>query len=335
MERRRRMTGVLLLALVLVAGTTMSIRAQRFGPEHAARSADTVGSSFTYQGNLTVGGAPADGMYDIEFKLFTGQIGLDQASGAGLQVNSAGNHGVFVDEVGDPSGAPVIGSSSGFEVRGSEGNGLSVGRADGDGVRVNSGNFGVNVQSADFDGVFVGEADADGDGTGVAGYFAGDVVVEDSLTKGGGGFKIDHPQNPEGQYLSHSFVEAPERTNVYNGNVRTDGDGYATLELPNYFEALNKDFTYQLTVVGTFAQAIVAEEIEDNTFVIQTDEPNVKVSWQVTGVRRDAWAEAHPLVVEEEKASAEAGAYVHPELYDQPASKSVGRVRRIEQGERD
>ena len=55
MERRRRMTGVLLLALVLVAGTTMSIRAQRFGPEHAARSADTVGSSFTYQGNLTVG----------------------------------------------------------------------------------------------------------------------------------------------------------------------------------------------------------------------------------------------------------------------------------------
>lgn len=59
----------------------------------------------------------------------------------------------------------------------------------------------------------------------------------------------------------------------------TAGEGLATVTLPDYFEALNSDYRYQLTVIGTFAQAIVAEEIEDNHFVIQTDAPHVQVSW--------------------------------------------------------
>ena len=80
-----------------------------------------------------------------------------------------------------------------------------------------------------------------------------------TLTKGGGSFKIDHPLDPENKYLSHSFVESPDMMNVYNGNVdaRTR-TATATVELPAYFEALNRDFRYQLTVIGDFAQAIVA-----------------------------------------------------------------------------
>ncbi|MGC9399008.1 MAG: hypothetical protein ACP5HM_07710 [Anaerolineae bacterium] len=165
--------------------------------------------------------------------------------------------------------------------------------------------------------------------SGKAGYFVGDVTVtgdlevSGSVSKGGGGFKIDHPLDPESKYLSHSFVESPERINVYNGNVTTDDEGYATVQLPDYFEALNKDYTYQLTVIGTFAQAIVAEEIQNNQFVIQTDQPNVKVSWQVTGVRQDLWAEAHPFEDEEEKPPEEQGTYLHPDLYDQPASQAI------------
>jgi len=86
----------------------------------------------------------------------------------------------------------------------------------------------------------------------------------EKLTKGSGSFKIDHPLDPAKKYLSHSFVESPDMMNVYNGNVTTDRHGFAIVTLPSYFEALNRDFRYQLTVIGQFAQAIVAEEISHN-----------------------------------------------------------------------
>jgi glutamine amidotransferase PdxT len=78
--------------------------------------------------------------------------------------------------------------------------------------------------------------------------------------------------------------------NIYDGTVVTDANGDATVNLPAYMEALNDGFRYQLTVIGTFAQAIVATEIKDNRFTIKTSAANVKVSWMVTGIRRDAYA---------------------------------------------
>jgi hypothetical protein len=131
-----------------------------------------------------------------------------------------------------------------------------------------------------------------------AGYFQGDVHVNGTLTKNAGSFRIDHPLDPEHKYLSHSFVESPDMMNIYNGNVVTDANGNASVTLPNYFEALNRDFRYQLTVVGQFAQAIVSEKIRGNTFRIRSDKPGVEVSWQVTGVRRDKFAEEHRIQVE-------------------------------------
>ena len=41
------------------------------------------------------------------------------------------------------------------------------------------------------------------------------------------------------------------------------------------------------------------KEIANNHFTIRTDQPNVKVSWQVTGVRQDAYANAHRIPVDE------------------------------------
>ena len=55
------------------------------------------------------------------------------------------------------------------------------------------------------------------------------------------------------------------------------------------------DFRYQLTVIGTFAQAIVSKEVSSNKFEIATNQPNVKVSWQVTGVRHDAYAKKNRI----------------------------------------
>jgi trimeric autotransporter adhesin len=144
---------------------------------------------------------------------------------------------------------------------------------------------------------------------------SGNVSIKGSLSKGSGSFKIDHPLDPANKYLYHSFVESPDMMNVYNGNITTDRRGLATVVLPDYFEALNRDFRYQLTVIGQFAQAIVEKEITNNSFVIKTSRPGVKVSWQVTGVRHDAYAEAHRIQVEEEKTPQERGHYLHPELF--------------------
>jgi hypothetical protein len=115
--------------------------------------------------------------------------------------------------------------------------------------------------------------------------------------------------------------------NIYTGNVTTDPRGEATVQLPKWFEVLNADFRYQLTVIGQFAQAIVASKIQNHQFTIRTNAPNVEVSWQVTGVRRDAYAKAHPLVVEAEKEVRLKGFYIHPELYGAPAERQIEWAR--------
>jgi hypothetical protein len=171
-----------------------------------------------------------------------------------------------------------------------------------------------------------------GSSTGFAGFFMGKVAITGNLnvggtlTKSGGSFKIDHPLDPANKYLSHSFVESPDMKNIYDGVITTDNTGYATVTLPDWFEALNKDFRYQLTVIGageTWARARIYKEIEGKRFIIQTDLPGTKVSWQVTGIRQDAWANVHRIPVEEYKAGEVAGTYLHPELFGQPETMGV------------
>lgn len=170
--------------------------------------------------------------------------------------------------------------------------------------------------------------------SGYAGYFEGKVHIAGTLSKSGGSFKIDDPRDPENKYLVHSFVESPDMMNVYNGVTTTNSEGLANVQLPSYFNTLNKDFRYQLTVIGGegFALAKIEREIENNMFVIRTNEPNVKVSWQVTGVRQDPWANANRIVPEQEKPENEKGKYLNPEVYGQPDSKRLGYDARDTRG---
>jgi hypothetical protein len=82
--------------------------------------------------------------------------------------------------------------------------------------------------------------------------------------------------------------------------------------------------------MGTFAQVIVAEEIQDNQSTIRTDLANVKVSWQVTGVRKDPFAVTNRVVAEEDKSEEQQGRYLHPEVYGRSRSLFVDFER--EQG---
>lgn len=218
-----------------------------------------------------------------------------------------------------------------------------------------SGDFGVGVyghatsedpEKAHYGGYFVAEgyrgtairavsngllgaaisAHANAVGVGHAGLFDGDVEVNGTLTKSNGAFKIDHPLDPANKYLYHSFVESPDMLNIYNGNAILDESGETWVELPEWFEALNRDFRYQLTCIGGYAQVYVAEEISANRFKIGGGTPGLKVSWQVTGIRKDPYAEAHRVKVEEEKPAEERGFYLHPEVYGKPGEMGVKMV---------
>ncbi|GAA0436052.1 hypothetical protein Acor_55330 [Acrocarpospora corrugata] len=152
---------------------------------------------------------------------------------------------------------------------------------------------------------------------------SGNVHCRGFINKSGGGFRIDHPLDPANRYLNHSFVESPDMLNVYVGTAVTDEHGRATVELPGYFGALNRDHHFQLTPVGTLALTAIDTEVEGNSFTIRTDRPGVKVCWQVTGVRQDDLAEQNRLVVEEEKAATLRGRYLHPEQHGESAELSL------------
>jgi hypothetical protein len=149
------------------------------------------------------------------------------------------------------------------------------------------------------------------------------VISGDATVLGVKLFTMDHPLDPANKILMHAAAESNEVINFYSGNVTTDASGKVTVQLPDYFEAINKDFRYQLTVVGTFAQAIISKEVSNNKFEIATSIPNVKVSWEVKGVRNDNRMKQHPFVAVQEKPAAEKGKYWDPAAHGQPESKGV------------
>lgn len=129
----------------------------------------------------------------------------------------------------------------------------------------------------------------------------GNVMINGALEALFKNFLIDHPLDPENKVLRHFSIESDELKNSYDGNVSLDKNGEAVVNLPDWFEALNRDFRYQLTCVGGFANVYIAEKVEDNSFKIAGGYEGLEVSWQVTGVRHDKQAMEHLPPIEEYK----------------------------------
>jgi trimeric autotransporter adhesin len=313
----------------------------------AGISASTTGSQAIYAvggsyGVYATGGG--DGVYGTTTNAAGNGIwgynpnhtGVYGDGGVGVWGHSGTGYGVYGASFGTTAtsdgvhGEASSGSASGVAGVNNGTNGVGVyGVGSGYGVYGISGSGGGSgvgaINTSTGDALF-----ADNQSGGFAGFFLGDVDVDGNLSKAGGSFKIDHPLDPANKYLYHSFVESPDMMNIYNGNVTTDSDGNAVVAMPDWFEALNQDFRYQLTVMGQFAQAIVAGKMANHSFAIKTDKPNVEVSWQVTGVRHDAWANAHRIPVEQLKADQDRGLYLHPELFGARPDQSIAVTRHPE-----
>jgi hypothetical protein len=268
--------------------------------------------------------------------------------GVGLQVfggrSALGFGGEGVTAVGGSGGtfggdgAKSFGGSSDTGIGG---NGISGAGGDsnsnngGSGATVTGGKGGGAGHFGGVGIVAIGGAGVDGATAGPAAQFGGDVSVSGNLSKGGGSFKIDHPLDPENKYLYHSFVESPDMKNIYDGVAKMDANGEAIVQLPEWFEALNKEFRYLLTAIGAPSPSLyIAEEISDNRFKIAGGVPGMKVSWQVTGIRQDAYANKHRIPVEETKPEPERGSYLHPDSFNQSEAKNVLLVQHPELIER-
>jgi hypothetical protein len=226
------------------------------------------------------------------------------------------------------SGNPGISGLGKSGADGVDGSSSSSGRRGVYGVNSVSGGYGVFGRSTNSGGIAVAGS---GDNGGQAAHFyAGNVRIDNDLHVTGKifagikDFEIDHPLDPAGKYLVHASIESSEMLNIYSGNVRLDAHGEAVVKLPSWMEAENADFRYQLTAIGGPARDLfVANEIAGGEFRIAGGIAGMKVSWQVTGVRKDAWAMANPLVVERPKNGTEKGFYLHPDLYGAPPEKQM------------
>lgn len=155
----------------------------------------------------------------------------------------------------------------------------------------------------------------------------GTVNVGGTLSKGSGTFAIDHPLDPKNKLLYHSFVESPDAMNIYDGIVVLDEHGSAEIELPNYFLALNTEYRYLGTAIGEPMPNLFLERaVRKRYFFLGTPVLKIsggvsggKVSWQVTGVRKDPYIVAHPIVTEVKKSPdrvVDQGEYILPEYYE-------------------
>jgi hypothetical protein len=292
------------------------------GDSAVADGVDGVTNSASASGVAGINNSGGIGIYGAGG---TGVYGTGPISGVEGQGNAPYSNAGYFLGWSAPAGSGFYGSL-GIETFGGNGDPNSA-SAGGTGIY---GQGGGGTSGDGYGGYFIGGSQSlyghgivANAGSGYAGYFNGDVNVTGNLSKGGGSFKIDHPLDPANKYLYHSFVESPDMMNVYNGTVALDANGEAVISMPQWFDVLNRDFRYQLTCVGGFAPIYIAEELANNQFKIGGGRAGLKVSWQVTGIRQDAWANAHRIPVEEQKDARERGFYIHPELYGAPPEKQI------------
>ena len=266
-----------------------------------------------------------DGVYGQAHQSTTaGVSGHNDAGGYGVWAGTDG--GIAIYGASTTSGIGIYGTSPGYGVVGDGGGGGYIavhGAGASFGGTFEGSSSGVEgISNSGYGGYFTGSTDA--------GYFNGNVKIINGTCTGCTGpsaLQIDDPLDPAHKYLQHSSVASSQQLNIYSGNVTTNAKGFATVTMPRWFQALNRSFRYELTVVGKAhwdAKAAVWNEIAHDRFTIRTDQPNVKVSWQVTGVRHDRYAKANPTHVIAPKATRDQGKYVNPELYGRPKSDGIG-----------
>ena len=88
-------------------------------------------------------------------------------------------------------------------------------------------------------------------------------------------------------------------------------------------------------MIGAPAPSIfIKEKLKAGRFIIAGGTPGAEISWQVTGIRKDPFANANRIQVEVDKPAEERGLYAYPRAYGLPASRGIESLHRIDRAER-
>lgn len=291
-----------------------SVRYGSYSTCSARNSALTSGASY---GHYAEGfdGSNAYGVYGYAASAFTGHGLYGEAEN-----NSGTGYGVYAVSQNNVSGTGVRGVVTSVTTNAFGVDGVSESNA-GDGIGV-YGRCNANVGTGY--GVYGWAAGNDQDNW--AGYFLGDVNITGTVFMPAKMTRIDHPLDPENKYLIHNTVESSEMTNLYSGNATLDANGEAVVMLPDWFEAANKDFRYQLTCIGGYAPVYVAEKITNNQFKIGGGSNGLEVSWQIMAVRNDQYSKANPMSSVTDKRLFEQGKYRFPEVFGVGKERAVDKI---------
>jgi hypothetical protein len=253
--------------------------------------------------------APSNGM------IIEGTVGIGTSSPSlqnKLEVSGGTSYSIHTTWNGASSGAAISATNSG---------------TGGDAIQVNANGSGRSaIYASAVSGVDYGIYCAANYAT-WSGYFAGNVNVTGTLSKGGGSFLIDHPLDPENKLLRHNFVESPNNLLIYTGKIGLDANGQAVVHMPDYFAALTReDEAYiHLTPVGR-PFPVGAEwnpGFESFTVYGQADR---NVFWEVLADRDDPVIRQLGRPVVEEKgpdnALCDKGELLYPTAYGYPESRS-------------
>ena len=121
----------------------------------------------------------------------------------------------------------------------------------------------------------------------------GDITINPTKA-----FIIDHPDDPQNQYLVHACLEGPEVGVFYRGKCAILDNCSTTIQLPSYTKKLAFNYTVQLTPIGNGKRQIVLEcsEVENNQFVVYGE--NVEFFWIVHANRNTLDVEPHKASIQ-------------------------------------
>ncbi|MDD4148623.1 MAG: hypothetical protein PHE33_01200 [Bacteroidales bacterium] len=269
-----------------------------------------------------------NGGYGVKGQGYAGVVGEAVVNDPGFGVYGMTQKGIGVQGQTDDSdfygvsglNYALSGTGSGIGVMGDGITGVWGQTTDGGGYAV----FGLNESTGIIDNNI---------GVGGEGY----VGVYGKTTSGGFGvysdgdfassgtksFIIDHPSDPANKMLKHYCMESPEVLNLYRGNIVLDQNGEAIVDLPEYFESINTNFSYNLTPIGAAVNLYIKEKINNGQFKIAGGNPNMEVSWTVYAERNDAYVQKYPNAKAVEVEKRQKGTYIHPDLYGQPKEKAM------------
>lgn len=267
----------------------------------------------SHTGGAAVFGHNVDTNPGTSYGMYSQADGSQATAIMGISTATSGNPEGIYGKVASTGGRAVVGEASALT-------GSTVGVYGASSSSTGAGVVGIATNPTVASAVYGVRGEAPVAGPGQALFALGDFAAS-----GVKSFRIDHPTDPANKYLFHYCSESPFPQNFYNGNVRTDEKGYAWVELPDYFEEINANIKYQLTVISEdFAQAIVSRKARGNRFQIRTNQPNIEVSWRVEADRNDERVRYNRPVDVREKISPEQGKYQHPEFYGLPESMGIG-----------